>query len=180
MIYIQKGNITALNELYHRYNHRLLQYFYKMFGGNKEKAQDFLQEIFLRIIEKSTLFNNGKKFSNWIFTIAHNMCKNEYRRQEVRRNTYIQNSNNDVQNPENIIEQKIDHKIIKKVVLNELNQMDVLHRTSFVLKFQENLTIKEISNILECAEGTVKSRLFYTIQKLSNRLKSYNPYKDEV
>jgi len=108
------------------------------------------------------------------------MCKNEYRRQEVRRNTYIQNSNNDVQNPENIIEQKIDHKIIKKVVLNELNQMDVLHRTSFVLKFQENLTIKEISNILECAEGTVKSRLFYTIQKLSNRLKSYNPYKDEV
>jgi RNA polymerase sigma-70 factor (ECF subfamily) len=48
------------------------------------------------------------------------------------------------------------------------------------LRFQENLSIKEISEILDCSEGTVKSRIFHSTRKLMNRLKEYNPYHAEV
>jgi RNA polymerase sigma-70 factor (ECF subfamily) len=82
---IRQGNTGAFDELYRRYNRRLLLYFYRMLGGDSEKAQDFLQDLFLKIFEKNNLFRNEARFSSWIFTVAHNMCKNEYRWLSVRK-----------------------------------------------------------------------------------------------
>jgi RNA polymerase sigma-70 factor (ECF subfamily) len=71
------GDDKAFNELYLRYNQRLLYYFYRMLGNSNDKAQDFLQDIFIKVIDKAHLFDNSRKFSTWIFSIAYNMCKNE-------------------------------------------------------------------------------------------------------
>jgi RNA polymerase sigma-70 factor (ECF subfamily) len=84
---IHHGDTDAFNELYLRYHKRLLYYFYRMLGNSSEKAQDFLQDIFVKIIDHPESFNISRKFSTWIFSVAHNMCKNEYRRLAVRRNT---------------------------------------------------------------------------------------------
>ena len=81
---VEVGEETAFDELYNRYSKRLLVYFYRMLGGNEEKAQDFLQDIFVKIIEKPHLFGSKNRFSSWVFTVANNMCKNEYRRLKVR------------------------------------------------------------------------------------------------
>src|SRR6266568_4196340 len=74
------GDCKAFNTLYARYKDRLLYYFYRMLGNSNEKAQDFLQDIFMKLIDKAETFDSSRKFSTWIFSIAHNMCKNEYRR----------------------------------------------------------------------------------------------------
>jgi hypothetical protein len=79
-----RGDIAAFDELYDRYGGRLLRYFHRMLGRDEEKAQDFLQDIFLRIVERPELFSLDRRFSTWIFSVAHNMCKNEYRRAMVR------------------------------------------------------------------------------------------------
>ncbi len=81
---VKVGEETAFDELYNRYSKRLLVYFYRMLGSNEEKAQDFLQDIFVKIIEKPHLFGSKNRFSSWVFTVANNMCKNEYRRFKVR------------------------------------------------------------------------------------------------
>jgi len=78
------GEEAAFDELYNRYSKRLLVYFYRMLGRNEEKAQDFLQDFFLKLIEKPHLFSSKNRFSSWVFTVASNMCKNEYRRLKVR------------------------------------------------------------------------------------------------
>ena len=80
MARIIKNDAHAFNEIYNRYSHRLLIFFLRALGGHDEKAQDFLQDVFLKIIEKPYMFSVDKKFSTWIFTIANNLCKNEYRR----------------------------------------------------------------------------------------------------
>ena len=54
---IHKKNIPAFNELYDRYANKLLNYFYRMLNGNKQKAQDFLQDLFTKIIEKPTVYD---------------------------------------------------------------------------------------------------------------------------
>jgi len=184
MQYIQRGEISAFNELYDRYSKRLLFYFYRELGGDEDKAQDFLQEIFLKIVEKHALFDTERKFSTWIFTLAYNMCKNEYRRLEVREivenNVDMEAISHDGESEYLQAERHTDQKMFERALSVELEKFDDGHRSAFLLRYQQNLTIKEIGEILGCSEGTVKSRLFYTTRKLASRLRAFNPYKAEV
>ena len=184
MMCIQQGNISAFEELYNRYSRRLLTYFFRALGGDSEKAQDFLQETFLKVIEKPNLFRPQSTFSTWIFTVADNLCKNEYRRLHVRR---IVERNIDIDsialNPEDeylSAGDGVDQETFECILYKELETINPGHRSAFLLRYQQNLSIKEISKILECSEGTVKSRLFYTVRKLAARLKDFNPCNTEV
>jgi len=86
MIAIHQGETAAFDELYARYQKRLLYYFYRMLGNSNEKAGDFLQDIFMKIIERPNHFDASRRFRTWLFSVAHNMCKNEYRRLSIRKN----------------------------------------------------------------------------------------------
>jgi RNA polymerase sigma-70 factor (ECF subfamily) len=184
MQYIQQGNISAFDVLYSRYSKRLLFYFYRELGGDEEKAQDFLQEIFLKIVEKHSLFDTERKFSTWIFSVAYNMCKNEYRRLQVREiivtNPDMNAIAEDSESQYQLTEQDMDREVFEKALFAELESFEDGQRSTFLLRYQQNLSIKEISEILGCSEGTVKSRLFYTTRKLARKLKAFNPYIAEV
>jgi len=184
MVTLQHGDTFAFDELYNRYNKRLLHYFYRTLGGDAEKAQDFLQDLFLKIVEKPRLFHTEKKFASWVFTLAHNLCINEYRRLEVRK---VIENNGDMDGlapgfdeDYYYAEQTVDQKMFEKALLLELEKMEAGHRSVFLLRYQQNFSIKEISEILGCSAGTVKSRLFYTTRKLARKLKAFNPYNAEV
>jgi len=164
---IPNGCNDAFNELYGRYHKRLLYYFYRMLGNNKDLAQDFMQDIFYKIIDKPHLFDSRRKFSTWIFSIAHNMCKNEYRSKEVRKIVVMS------ENPDSFCDgknEKSNHELIVAAVFDELKSFDESHRTAFLLKYREGFSIEEISEILELPKGTIKSRLFYTRKKLQEIL----------
>ncbi|MCU0645924.1 MAG: RNA polymerase sigma factor [bacterium] len=182
MEFIQQSDANAFDELYQRYSHRLLHYFFRMLGGDEEKAQDFLQDLFLKIIEKPDQFVAKHKFTSWIFTVAHNMCKNEYRRLSVRQ---VIDDNTDLDSVSigegsKFIEQQIDQKIFENQLSRELQKLNPDYQSTFILRFQENLSIKEISNILACSEGTVKSRLFHATRKLMKQLHEFNPHQIEA
>lgn len=179
---IQRQDTAAFDVLYERYSKRMLYYFNRMLGGNEEKAQDFLQDLFLKIVEKPDRFCTDNKFTSWIFTVAHNMCKNEYRQQSVR-NVVTNTPDMDLLS-ENIgddhpIELAVDHHLFEEAVIEALSDLSSEHKTTFLLRHQESHSIKEISAQLNCSEGTTKSRLFYTTQKLAQKLKKHNPYRDE-
>ena len=173
MTLLQQGQASAFDELYERYSQRLLHFLCRMLNGDEQKAQDFLQDICLTIIEKADYFNPDKKFSTWIFTIAGNMCKNEYRRRGKQtcmdNNTIDSNYFYTDQSTETNLDKKTFHELLRK----ELYKLDHQKKSVFLLRFQEHRSIKEISEILGCAEGTVKSRLFYTTRYLAKTLQEF-------
>jgi len=164
-----KGNSEAFSELYRRYNKRLLYYFYRMLGNDSLISQDFLQELFFKIIEKPFLFDSSRKFSTWIFSVAHNMCKNEYRSKEVRK-IMLKNENLDIYF-ENDSETTSKDKMVEAIFI-ELEMFDESHKTSFLLKYREGFSLEEISETLNLPVGTIKSRLFYTRKRLQEILTS--------
>lgn len=170
------GNARAFSLLYDRYSEKMIRYFYRMLGQDREKAEDFTQDIFTKLIEKPHLYDSSKKFSTWLYSIANNMCKNEYRRLAVRKNTIPgepdSNKTKD-ENSEDIIT-SMDKKTFNKLLDIELGLLDEKHRSTFIMRYQEEMSIKEISEALDISEGTVKSRLFYTIRKLSEKLKVFD------
>ncbi len=173
---VVKGDSRAFTEVYERYSKPMLNYFYKMLWQDKLKAEDFMQELFTKIIHKPHLFNSKLKFKTWIFSIANNMCKNEYRKQEVRKG-----SNNDID--ENVMStdgnndqiRKVDQALFNDRLKEELNQLSANHKEVFILRFKQGLSLKEIAEVLGVSQGTVKSRVFYTLKKLSANLQEFSP-----
>lgn len=166
---------AAFGELYHRYKDRMYYYFYRMLGNSPEQANDFLQELFMKLIEKPESYNPSFAFATWLYSVANNMCKNEYRRREIRKEYQAAEA----------LEPKIDYlsdpsvepeKLIEKVFAT-LDHLGEEHRSAFLLRYREGFSIKEVAEILGLPEGTVKSRLFYAKKLLAEKL---NYLKDEV
>lgn len=176
MLEVVKGNSLAFTAIYDRYSKPMLNYFYKMLWQDKLKAEDFMQELFTKIIHKPHLFNPKLRFKTWIFTIANNMCKNEYRKQEVRKGSNNDLHDNIVVNDESLDQAKIvDRGLFSDRLKEELENLSVAHKQIFILRFKQGFSLKEIADVLDISEGTVKSRVFYTLKKLSSRLKEFNP-----
>lgn len=176
MLFTAKGKEKAFDELYKRYARKMLFFFYQRLYQDREKANDFLQDLFLKIIEKPELFTTGNKFSSWIYTMASNMCKNEYRRHAIRGTKVEGFDLNEVieELPYAELTNQHDTTYFKECLTKELNAMDESQSLTFILRHQEHLSIKEISVIMECSEGTVKSRLFYTTKRLAEKLEIFN------
>lgn len=168
---IANGNEQFFKEIYKRYNKRLLYYFYRMLGNDEHLAKDFLQELFYKILDKPQLYDPSKKFSTWLFSVAHNMCKNEYRNRNTRK-TVLNDQLDSISAAVDCQEQADDIKI--KQIYTELDKLDETYRTAFLLKYREGLDIKEISDVLNLPTGTVKSRLFYARKKIHERICEQN------
>ena len=172
MQFIQRGKEAAFEELYQRYGRRMYSYFYKMLGQNEARANDFTQELFMKIVEKPQAYNTQMTFSTWFYTLASNLCKNEYRKLNNRQKAYNQHSNI---NSEVTISTQINYDQIafEERLDIALEQLSETQRECFILRYKEELSIDEISQIIHCPEGTVKSRLFYATKKLNELLHSW-------
>ena len=161
------GEKRAFTELVGRYQARLLNFVYRT-TGDRERAEDLVQETFIRVYRHLHRFDQTKKFSTWIYTIASNLAKNELRNrsrnplvlfQAIKRtwdadqrplewedNTY---------RPDDLFRKR--H--LRQLVENAVDELPKHHRAVFILREMEGKTYEEIAEITGCNLGTVKSRL---------------------
>lgn len=178
MLYLQQGEVKAFDELYKRYSKLMLGYFVRMLNYDKPKAQDALHDLFLKVIEKPYLFDTSKSFRTWLYSIAYNNCKNHYKHNDVVKEAHIE-----LKHTEEILDERfllnaaasIDAKDFKQALLDALMNLPDDKKATFILRYQEDKPISEIADIMNCSEGTVKSRIHYTIKILSEKLKIFNP-----
>ncbi|MNJ83322.1 ECF RNA polymerase sigma factor SigW [compost metagenome] len=161
---------VALVELHRRYSKKLLGYFIKMLNKDADLAQDFVQEIFLKLLEKKHLFDPEKKFYSWIFTIASNMCKTAYRHHGKTVSLHTQVIERCV-----LGENELEKGLFLKALENSIGNLEHHHKSVFVLRYLEHFSLNEIAEITESSLGTVKSRLFYATRKITEELKPYDP-----
>jgi RNA polymerase sigma-70 factor, ECF subfamily len=162
---IVKGNAQAFEVLYDRYSALMYRFFYRMLGQNEALSQDFTQDIFLKIIEKPTLFDPNRSFKSWIYSVATNKCKNAFRDKKD-----VQNIDNQVFEHNENIEFTIDSQAFEAHLMTAIDGLDMSVKQCFVLRYLEDLSIKEIAVIVGIPEGTVKSRLHHTTKKLAAEL----------
>jgi len=170
MLAIQQGEKLAFNELYTRYSDKLYGYILKMLWYNEVRAQDLLQDLFAKIITQPGLFDTERTFKTWVYTIASNLCKNEFKRNEVRKGTVNGVEQFYSLSSDSNVEKEVHERQFRDALTEALMKLDTKHRQVFVLKHMDGLSIKEIAEITEANEGTVKSRLFYAIKKLADTL----------
>jgi RNA polymerase sigma-70 factor (ECF subfamily) len=176
MSLLERGDKFAFDELYARYARMMKNYFKRMLWNDLEKAEDFVHDLFAKIIKNPTSFDSSRTFKTWFFSVANNMCKNEYKKQEVRKGMksgldelgIVYDAHVDVLG-------EVQDAIFGNAFEYHLKQLDQKHREVFSLRHLDGLSIKEISEVIEVNEGTVKSRLFYATKYLAESLKEFNP-----
>ncbi len=178
MFYIGNGEGLAFDELYTRYGRRLMGYFMRMLNFDKEEAEDALQDVFMKIAEAPEKFDRSRSFKTWVFCVASNYCKNYYRHRQVvaQCETELQYT---VQKAEDDffsgMSGRMDAPQFRLMLEEALNELPPEKKEAFILKYQEEKSIAEIAFIQGCPEGSVKSRLHYTIKLLEEKLKLFNP-----
>ena len=173
MIRIRKDDPDAFEELYHRYSSRVLNFLYRLWSRDEETAQDLLQDTFMRIIDKADFFDETKRFSTWLFTIASNLSKNELRRKGIRRDKLRIISDELTSSYESDIDQVLDKKHIVKGLNREIERLEPVNRELIELRFHEEMSVSQIAVIMEIPEGTVKSRLHHLVKGLTKKLNKY-------
>jgi RNA polymerase sigma-70 factor, ECF subfamily len=161
------GERRAFNELVERYQNRLLNFVYRT-TGDRERAEDLVQETFIRVYRHLHRFDQSKKFSTWVYTIASNLAKNELRNRSRNPLVLFQmfRKSDDVDNrplewedntyrPDDLFRKR--H--LKSMVDAAVDQLPEHHRTVFMLREMEGKTYEEIADITGANLGTVKSRL---------------------
>ncbi len=178
MFCLSNGEVLAFDEIYLRYSKRLLGYYIRMLNFDKELAQDALQDLFLKIAEAPEKFDKTRSFKTWIFSVASNSCKNFYRHKKI-----VSESNEEIKYTAESINDsvflntasKMDAVMFRKMLEEALNELPAEKKEAFILKYQEEKTIAEIAQIQDCPEGSVKSRLHYTLKILEEKLHMFNP-----
>jgi RNA polymerase sigma-70 factor (ECF subfamily) len=161
------GEPRAFDILVERYQTRLLNFVYRT-TGDRERAEDLVQEAFVRIYRHLHRFDQTKKFSTWAYTIASNLAKNELRNrsrsplvlfQAIRKSWDSDDRplewEDNTYRPDDLFRKR--H--LRQMVESAVGELPEHHRTVFVLREMEGKTYEEIAEITNCNLGTVKSRL---------------------
>jgi RNA polymerase sigma-70 factor (ECF subfamily) len=162
-----EGRSRAFDELVDRYQKRLLNFVYRTIG-DRERAEDLVQEVFIRVHRHLHRFDQTKKFSTWIYTIASNLAKNELRNrsrsplvlfQTIKKNWEADHRPLQFEDKHHRPEDLYRKRHLRELVEWAVAQLPEHHRVVFVLRELEGKTYEEIAEITDCNLGTVKSRL---------------------
>lgn len=166
----------ALTELHRRYAKKAMGFFVRMFKGDVSKSQDFVQDLFMKILEKHHLFDPSKRFYTWMFTVASNMCKSDFRKPQKKS---ISDDGYELNDLAEWNENGVDKQVFRDSLKLAIESLKENHKEAFFLRFIEELSVKDIAEITGVSEGTVKSRLFYATKMVTSQLSEFNPKKHE-
>jgi len=161
------GESRAFDAIVDRYQLRLLNFVYRIVG-DRERAEDLVQEAFIRVHRHLGRFDRSKKFSTWVYTIASNLAKNELRNRS--RNPLVLFSSItqgwedeerplEFEDPNSRPDDEFRRRHVREAVEKSVAQLPAHHREVFVLRELEGRSYEEIAVITHCNLGTVKSRL---------------------
>jgi RNA polymerase sigma-70 factor, ECF subfamily len=161
------GETRSFDVLVERYQARLLNFVYRIVG-DRERAEDLVQEVFVRVYRHLGRFDRSKKFSTWIYTIASNLAKNELRNRSRNPLVLFTSMTNGWEDEERPLEfedptsrpdDMFRKRHVREMVDSSVAQLPSHHREVFVLREIEGRSYEEIAEITHCNLGTVKSRL---------------------
>lgn len=177
IIQAQNGNVMALEELIYRYDKMVLRIAMK-YTGDSDDAKDIYQEVFIRVFKGLSNFQFKSEFSTWLFRITSNTCisfkrkynkSNHFSLNDEKNENYLSTIPDDSNSsPENLaVNSEYGNKI--DIALNTLSPNQ---KMSFLLKHYEGYKIREIAEMMNCKEGTIKKYLFDAVKRLKKQLEN--------
>ncbi len=169
VLLVKKGDHDAFSKLYDIFVDPLYRYIY--FRVNQDDVEDLLETVFLKVWENVKKYKKDKKssFSSWVFRIAHNLVVDYYRSAKIRDYSELKISVPDYKREHNPI--KVTQETFNKNVLKgALSKIKKSYQDVLVYKFINELSNREISEILKKSEGSLRILQFRALKALRKEL----------
>lgn len=177
---VQAGEVAAFDILIRRYRERLFGVVYNL-TSNREDTADLVQDAFIKAFQSINRFQGQSTFFTWLYKIAVNTTLSHLRKNRLRTFFSLEKVQEDGTSSE-ILNQLTDTtgadrdaylKELQEKLNEALQKLSIKHRTVITLFEIDGLSHSEIAEVMDCSEGTVRSRLHYAKQFLQGELSKY-------
>jgi RNA polymerase sigma-70 factor (ECF subfamily) len=180
MLRFQQGDVGAFQQLFQKYTPSVVNFAFH-FLGNRGRAEEIAQEVFLQVYRWQERYEPKAKFSTWLFKIAHNHCLNEVRKGEYRVKSESLSPQEDAEGggrarelPDTQLSKGEDLFAGKQAaarIMEILRRVPETQRTALMLSRFEGMSYREVADVLGVTEKAVKSLVFRATQRLKEELK---------
>lgn len=173
---VLKGDQNAYADIVNLYQHKLYQVCFRMLG-NKQEAEDIAQEAFIRAYINLHSYDQNRKFSTWLYRIGTNLCIDRIRKKKP--DFYLDaevagteglDMYSQIASNEKLPEEAVEQMELQDRIQYEISRLSDKYRSVIVLKYIEELSLQEISEILDMPLGTVKTRIHRGREALRKQL----------
>lgn len=175
---LRRGDLDALSTLVSRYQNRLYRFLLRMVHDRSE-AEDLFQQTWIHVAEKIRRFDPNRNFDAWLFTVARNLAIDHLRR--IRPSSLDQPVSDD-ESQGTALDRLVakEPAALDRVLENErasrlgtaLDELPLVYREVMTLRFEEEMKIEEIAQVLSVPLSTVKSRLRRSLEQMRNTLEA--------
>ena len=157
---LRQGDVVVLEALVEQYQYRLVRYLIYLLG-RRDGVDDLVQETWLRVLERGSSYDGQSRFEPWLFRVARNIALDATRKRPM----FSLDSNDDGVRPTPASEEPSPFTLAARTedadrLARSLQTLDPVHREALVLRFQEDLSLQEISVIVGAPVSTIASRIY--------------------
>lgn len=155
---VKTGNILLFEVLYDRYSNIIYNKCFS-FSKSEAEAKDLTQDVFLKLFIKMNSFKGKSKFSTWLYAFTYNLCANYVTRTTSKK---IEKTAIPVEEYDHLLIEIDDYSLFQLKVSKLKKALEIISpedKLILLLKYQDDLSIKELSAILDLGESGVKMRL---------------------
>jgi RNA polymerase sigma-70 factor (ECF subfamily) len=181
MLAFKSGDARAFATLVQRHRGPVYNFILR-FVGHRQRAEDVLQETWLKVVRNSSEWQPKAKFTTWVYTIARNLCVDSARKESFRKADSLDapasNEESDgrsmgdlVADDKGLTPDRAAHNVrIRPMIEKALESLPTEQREVFLLREYQGIGFKEIAEVTGVNENTVKSRMRYALEGLRKRL----------
>ncbi len=162
-LYLESQNVAYFNLLYKRYSGKIFGKSLSLLKSESE-AEDATQDIMMKILLNMSKFSGKSRFSTWIYSITYNYCIDFLRRKKKDPSVYVDDYLENLDVPDDVEDKFLLEMNVSrlKVILEEIPTGD---KTILLMKYQDEMSIREISGILDKSESAIKMKIKRAKQK---------------
>lgn len=166
---LEKNGFKSFEEFVEKYEKLIYGVAYR-FLNNSQDAEDITQEVFLNAFKKIGTLRNPDSLTNWIYTITLNLLRENLRKKYKQK--YIFNSLKNSKFSSLSMNEELKKDELKEKIKNAIEKLSPMQRKVIEMKFLKGLKIREIAEMTNCKEGTVKVHIYRGINSLKEILKN--------
>lgn len=170
----RKGNLIAVEQLFRRYHDRIYGYLYRLIG-NRELAEDAMQETFIRGLKGIHTYKEKGSFKSWLFKIAYREGLRILKREKKRLlREHIDNEEKKFEivlsDPALLPRERIINREKAKAIQIALDKLPIKEKQVVLLRIYEDLQFKEIAKIMGCPLNTALGRMHNALKRLKKEI----------
>lgn len=183
------GDAEAFERLVRRFERPLFNFILRSVR-DPDRAEELLQEVFLKVVQRASEFQGSSKVSTWVYTIARNLCIDTSRKMVFRRHRSLDAPTGDDPDGPSMLDRvaadgpTADREVIgtdlKARITQAVEELPEEQREVFLMRELHDMAFKEIAEIVGVPENTVKSRMRYALERLQRALAEYEDYARET